>query len=240
MLCSHSIVNTTDRSPHAATAISVLTIIQNQLGLALQNLRSRASLGDLALRDALTGAFNRRYLEETLGREVARSLREKSALAVVMMDLDHFKQLNDTMGHATGDVVLKALVKKLTERFRTGDIICRFGGEEFVVIMPGASALVARGKADQVRREIHELSGLVRHQRVISVSMGIAAVPENGVDPRSLIRAADLALYEAKRRGRDQIVIAPRNSSLSECSILAADNVVSQNKSSSFEISEPS
>jgi diguanylate cyclase (GGDEF)-like protein len=196
------------RSSNDASTAALLKMVQGQLLLALSNLKARDSLGDLAVRDALTGAFNRRYLDATLDREIARARRNKSPVAVVLLDLDHFKQLNDTMGHEVGDVVLKAVVSKLQQKSREEDIVCRYGGEEFVVVMPGASALMARSRADQVRRDIHELSKVVRHRRVVSVSAGVAVMPDNALDSSALLQAADLALYQSKHAGRDRVTLA--------------------------------
>ncbi|HEU5402371.1 MAG TPA: sensor domain-containing diguanylate cyclase [Terriglobales bacterium] len=180
----------------------------DQLSLALLNAIARKDLGDKVMKDGLTGIFNRRYMEEALQREIARSVRNKTPLSVLMVDLDHFKQLNDTKGHAAGDLVLKELAKTLTANVRPSDIVCRYGGEEFLIAFPDISSVAAKGRADELRRKIHEISKLVKHHRVISASIGIAAMPEHGSDLKTLLRAADDALYEAKHSGRDRAVIA--------------------------------
>lgn len=189
---------------------SILQMAADQLALALRNMNSRINLGDMVMKDSLTGAYNRRYMEEALEREIARCARNSSPLAILMLDLDHFKQLNDTLGHATGDLVLKELAKTLAATVRTSDIVCRYGGEEFLIALPDTSALAARGRADELRRAIHGISKVVRHQRLISASFGVAALPEHASDLKTLMRAADDAMYEAKRTGRDRAVIAKR------------------------------
>lgn len=187
----------------------IIQMAADQLSLALLNAIARKDLGDKVMKDGLTGAFNRRYMEEALQREIARSLRGKSPLSLLMLDLDHFKQLNDTMGHAAGDLVLKELAKTLMENVRPSDIVCRYGGEEFLIALPDMSAVAAKNRADELRRKIHLISKMVKHHRVISASIGIAAMPDHGSDLKTLLRAADDALYEAKHSGRDRAVIAP-------------------------------
>jgi diguanylate cyclase (GGDEF)-like protein len=187
---------------------AITQMAADQLALALCNARSRQQLGNIVMRDGLTGAFNRRYMQEALQREILRSLRAETPLAILMVDLDHFKQVNDTMGHAVGDLVLKELAKTLIASVRASDIVCRYGGEEFLVAFPDTSATAAKNKADSLRRQIHEISGVVKHHRMISASIGVAALPEHGTDMKTLLRAADEALYEAKRGGRDRVVIA--------------------------------
>jgi diguanylate cyclase (GGDEF)-like protein len=186
----------------------IIQMAADQLSLALLNTIARKDLGDKVMRDGLTGAFNRRYMEEALQREIARSLRSKSPLSLLMLDLDHFKQLNDTMGHAAGDLVLQELAKTLLENVRPSDIVCRYGGEEFLIALPDMSSVAAKNRADELRRKIHLISKLVKHHRVISASIGIAAMPEHGSDLKTLLRAADDALYEGKHSGRDRAVIA--------------------------------
>ena len=131
--------------------------IAENLALALANLKLRETLQNQAIRDPLTGLYNRRYLEETMDRELHRSRRLKAPLGVVMMDLDHFKDFNDTFGHAAGDALLSALANVITTGIRTEDIACRYGGEEFLLVMPGASLETTRERAENVRQAVQAL-----------------------------------------------------------------------------------
>lgn len=182
----------------------------DQIALALANIKLRESLRDLSIRDSLTGLFNRRYLEESLEREIAGAKRSGAQLAVFMLDADHFKRFNDQYGHEAGDAVLRALGRTLKGAVRASDLACRFGGEEFTVVLIGADAENAgrwagRLAADLARLEIkHGNQALPR----LTLSMGLAQYPTHGEDPDTLLQAADLALYEAKRAGRDRLVVA--------------------------------
>ena len=159
-----------------------------------------------AIRDPLTTLFNRRYLDETLDRELARAAREHYPVCVIMMDLDHFKQVNDTYGHEAGDRVLKTLADTLASRNRRGDFACRFGGEEFVVVMPNIAADVAYQRAEELRTTLNSLSIPYGSFCLnVTVSIGIACYPSNGEERESLLRAADRALYAAKKAGRNHI-----------------------------------
>jgi len=184
--------------------------VAEQLALALANLRLREALRDQALRDPLTGVFNRRFLEETLARELAHAAREARALSVLMIDVDHFKRFNDTHGHEAGDAMLRALGRTLTEGTRAGDIVCRFGGEEFAVVLPRATVDDAVIWAERLMRRIGatvvRVAGMALPR--VTVSIGLACYPQDGSDIEGLMRAADMALYEAKRAGRDRIVSA--------------------------------
>jgi diguanylate cyclase (GGDEF)-like protein/PAS domain S-box-containing protein len=172
-----------------------------EIGTLQSKLRSQA------IRDPLTDLFNRRYLDETLDRELARAARESYLLCVIMMDIDHFKKLNDTYGHEAGDLVLKALAGTLLSRNRRGDFTCRFGGEEFVVVMPNIDTDTAYKRARQLRQALNSLSVPFDASSLsITISMGIACYPANGDDRESLLRAADQAMYGAKRAGRDHIL----------------------------------
>ena len=169
----------------------------------------QARLRDQAIRDPLTGLFNRRYLTETLQRELARCARETRPLAVVMLDVDHFKALNDAFGHETGDRMLQAVGGFLGDETRHGDVACRFGGEEFVVVLPGASAQAAAARAQVWRSAFERLQ--VSHQGHdvgVTLSMGVAEYPAHAASADDLLRAADVALYEAKRQGRNRVVLA--------------------------------
>lgn len=181
-----------------------------QIALALSNLRLRETLRNQAIRDPLTGLFNRRYLEETLNQEISRAERNKQPIAVIMIDIDHFKQYNDTYGHEAGDVVLSELGRFLERSLRGGDTPCRYGGEEFSVILPGASPEGALLKAERLRNEVKELNIHYRGRSVggITLSLGVAVFPDHGSVGETLLRAADQALYQAKRGGRDRTVTA--------------------------------
>lgn len=169
----------------------------------------QARLREQAIRDPLTGLFNRRYLTETLQRDLARCQREERPLTVVMLDVDHFKLLNDAYGHETGDRMLQAVGRFLGDETRHGDVACRFGGEEFVVVLPGASAQAAFARAQVWRSAFEQLQ--IAHQGSdlgVTLSMGVAEYPAHASNADDLLRAADVALYEAKRQGRNRVVLA--------------------------------
>jgi diguanylate cyclase (GGDEF)-like protein len=201
----------TDETPQLNTSeLSFKTTFAAQVGLSIANIRLREALRTQSVRDALTGLYNRRYLEELLEREVRRAARGAHSLGVLMIDLDHFKNFNDTYGHDAGDAVLRETGVSLARGIRAEDFVCRFGGEEFVVILPTASLDAACARAERLRLKMKELT--VMHQGrsmgMLTVSVGVAVFPEHGLSPKELMAAADAALYEAKRRGRDQVVVA--------------------------------
>lgn len=189
--------------PRLATA----TTAAEQLSLALSNLRLQDSLRQQSIRDPLTGLYNRRYLEESLPREIARCERRGLPLAVMMLDLDHFKAFNDSHGHDGGDALLTAFGLLLQSKCREEDIACRYGGEEFTLILPEASAVIAQQRAEEIRTAVELLT--VRHlQREIggvTVSIGLALFPQHGTDAGALLRLADATLYRAKHNGRNRI-----------------------------------
>jgi diguanylate cyclase (GGDEF)-like protein len=178
--------------------------------LALASIKLREQLRDQSLRDSLTGLYNRRYAEETLLREIGRAERDASALSVVMLDLDHFKRLNDEFGHDAGDMALREAATLLAENVRTSDVVSRVGGEEFLLLLPGASAEAALGKMDVLREKMKALELFHRGRRLppLMFSAGAASFPANGIAPDPLLRSADKALYEAKHAGRDRSVLA--------------------------------
>jgi diguanylate cyclase (GGDEF)-like protein len=184
--------------------------LAEQSALALANLKMRDVLKMQSTRDSLTGLFNRRYMEESLDRELKRAVRKGSPLAVLMIDVDHFKGFNDTFGHEAGDAVLRCLATLLKTQFREEDIVCRYGGEEFTVILPEASTDVARQRSSALCEASKQM--LVQHRgqplRSISLSIGVAVFGEHGTSADSLLRASDAALYLAKTQGRDQVVVA--------------------------------
>jgi len=162
----------------------------------------RRELREQAIRDPLTGLFNRRFLEETLDREVARATRARSALSVVMVDLDKFKLLNDTFGHSAGDVVLREVGHLLRENVRAADVACRYGGDEFIIVMPDTPL-------NNGARKGAMLLDMLRHKpSPLEYSMGVVAFPTHGASGGELLRAADAALYRAKQAGGGRIVVA--------------------------------
>lgn len=161
-----------------------------------------------SIRDPLTGMFNRRFLAETLDKEIAKSSRENSLLSIIMMDVDYFKKFNDTYGHKCGDFVLKDLANFLTENSRQGDIVCRYGGEEFAILMPNASEKDAFERAEFWRREY---SAKVLHfegkELNTTFSAGVATYSANEREGEAILHAADFALYESKSNGRNQVTL---------------------------------
>jgi diguanylate cyclase (GGDEF)-like protein/PAS domain S-box-containing protein len=201
----------TDEAPQLeASELSFKTTFAAQVGLSIANIKLREALRTQSVRDALTGLYNRRYLEEVMDREVRRASRAAQSLGVLMIDLDHFKSFNDTYGHDAGDAVLREIGVSLTKGIRAEDFVCRFGGEEFVVILPTADLASSRARAERLRSKTKELSILHqgRSMGMITISVGVAVFPEHGMSPKELMAAADAALYEAKRDGRDQVVVA--------------------------------
>ncbi len=162
-----------------------------------------------SIRDPLTGLFNRRYMEESLQREISKAKRQAATLALFMLDLDHFKEVNDTYGHVTGDWVLRRLGEIIRHNIREEDVACRYGGEEFVVIFPNISAADARGRAEELRANVEQHLVVEKMgQRIgrVTISIGIAMC-EVGMDREALVRQADHALYRAKNEGRNRVVM---------------------------------
>jgi diguanylate cyclase (GGDEF)-like protein/PAS domain S-box-containing protein len=192
------------------SAMLMVNMFAEQVGLCISNLRLREALRNQSIRDPLTGLFNRRYLEETLEREVRRATRSEQALGVIMLDLDHFKRFNDTYGHEAGDTVLRQTASFLANSVRAEDIVCRFGGEEFIVILPMADLNATRTRAESICSRLRELEVLHDGRPVgrVTASAGVAAYPEHGIVPKALIEAADAAMYRAKKEGRDRVVVA--------------------------------
>ena len=184
--------------------------VAEHLSLAVANLKLRETLRSQAIRDPLTGLFNRRYMEETLEREVPRALRKGTPLTVVMLDIDHFKNFNDVFGHDAGDALLHALGTFITSHVRAEDVACRYGGEEFTLILPEIGAEAACARLEGLREGVRLLK--VEHRGLplgpVTISMGVASLPEHGRTGETLLRSADTALYRAKKEGRDRIVLA--------------------------------
>jgi len=166
----------------------------------------QSKLREQAIRDPLTNLFNRRYLEETLDRELARAAREDYPVCIMMIDLDHFKKINDTYGHEAGDHVLKAIADTLSNESRRGDFACRYGGEEFVIVLPNINKGIAYQRAEKIRNTLNSFHipyGL--YNLTTTISLGIACYPMNGHTGEAILRAADKAMYAAKDAGRDHI-----------------------------------
>lgn len=183
--------------------------LAEQLALALVNIRLRDSLQEQSLRDALTGLYNRRFIESRFASALVRAEQEQQPLSVLMLDIDHFKRLNDQYGHATGDEALRALAALLQQLFRGSDWACRLGGEEFVVLLPGASLAVAQQRAEQLRQHCQQLAVSADGQAVhFTLSIGVAAQSGQVRAVDELLQQADEALYQAKAGGRNQVVVA--------------------------------
>ena len=188
---------------------AVLSTLAERTALAIANLRLREDLLAQSIHDPLTALFNRRYMEETLRIEERRSQRSGRGFGVLMLDLDHFKELNDRHGHETGDRILREFSRVLVSQTRGGDVACRYGGEEFTVILPGATREASAQRARQLRSAV----ALARFQIPgetsvsITVSVGVAAFPDDGRSWEKVLQQADMALYRAKQGGRDRVEV---------------------------------
>jgi diguanylate cyclase (GGDEF)-like protein len=187
------------------------TAAAEHIALALSNLSLREALRVQAVHDPLTGLYNRRYMQEFLERELQRSQRQRRPLSVLMLDLDNFKRYNDLFGHAAGDDILRALGDTLLHSIRSDDIACRYGGEEFVIVLPECPLAQATGRAEEICRRIKQTTaprpGEVRDP--VTISVGVAAYDENVANTvAQLLKFADEALYQAKHEGRDRVVVA--------------------------------
>lgn len=189
---------------------NLLTSIVEQIALAVSNVVLRETLRLQSIVDPLTGMFNRRYMDEALKRELMRAERKKSPLALIVLDLDHFKKINDTYGHEAGDYVLTSVARQVIANIRDSDLACRFGGEEIVLIMPECDQATAIQRAEKIRASIMslDLRYVGNATEPITASFGVAQFPENGRDANSLIQAADQAMYRAKEAGRNRIMLA--------------------------------
>lgn len=198
------------RGEHQVSRQQLAVTMTEAIKLSLSNLKLRKKLREQALHDPLTGLFNRRYLEEILSRELHRARRGNSPLCVAMLDLDNFKQFNDAFGHDAGDSLLREFGQVLRERVRKSDISCRYGGDEFVLVLPDSSLADTQQRVEQIRVLVKELQ--IRHGGplldTMTVSAGVAEAPEHGSTPPELLHAADNALYAAKQAGRDRVVAA--------------------------------
>jgi diguanylate cyclase (GGDEF)-like protein len=184
-------------------------LLADNIGLGIANLRMRTTLRNLSIRDPLTGLFNRRYMEEAMALERHRATRNNAQMAVIMIDIDHFKTFNDRYGHDAGDAVLRELGAFLKHHGRGSDIACRYGGEEFILILSPSTAEGARQRAEKIRADAALLNVKRADQELgaITVSLGVAIFPDHASDAAELIKAADIALYQAKSGGRNQVLM---------------------------------
>lgn len=171
-------------------------------------LKSEALLRELSVRDHLTGLFNRRYMEETLERELLRAIRKQLSLGIIMVDLDDFKRVNDIHGHAAGDIVLRELGKMLLGHFRGEDVACRYGGDEFVIVLPDVPLVVTQTRAKRLCEHARHVHVTYEGQPLepVTFSVGVAAFPENGSTSAEILKAVDAALYRSKQAGRGRVV----------------------------------
>jgi diguanylate cyclase (GGDEF)-like protein len=211
-LQSHSEESSSDMGEtENITQITALSkTVGERVALAIANLRLQEILRNQSIRDPLTGLFNRRYLEETLEREIHRAVREQYPLGVIFMDIDHFKLFNDTYSHDVGDAVLRKLGEFLSTHVRYGDISCRYGGDEFVIVLPDASLEITKQRAEDIRSGVKYIKMEYRGAVIqnITLSLGVSAIPEIEASSEILLQAADAALRQAKAEGRDKVLVA--------------------------------
>ncbi|MEA2449368.1 MAG: hypothetical protein QOG63_1300 [Thermoleophilaceae bacterium] len=201
----------TDARQHLGNAVAV------QIALSVTNLELRETLRQQALRDSMTGLFNRRFLDEWIDREVNRADHAGTSLGVIMADIDHFKQVNDIHGHEAGDRVLTAVASAIGKSVRAGDLPCRYGGEEFLILITDIELDDLIARAERMRVDVAELS--VEHGGTllpaITISLGVALYPQHGGSAPDVVKAADAALYAAKNAGRNRVTAAPGQMSAS-------------------------
>ena len=209
-----------DSQPEAFTDSEVRLVhaVAQEIALPLANVKMRELLREQALHDPLTGLYNRRYLQEALDREVRRAVRKQTPVGLIMLDVDNFKKLNDTLGHTAGDALLRAIATLLQTRVRAADVLCRYGGDEFAIVMPEASLEDTMKRAEELRqgatRLTIEMSGRIVDG--VTISLGAAAFPHHGSNLDALIKEADSALYAAKKAGRNQVKTNLANRNVAE------------------------
>jgi len=174
--------------------------------------RLQLLLEDQAIRDGLTGLFNRRYLDDTLDREISRARRSGDTISVLMLDIDHFKLMNDTYGHRAGDDILIHLARYVSSQIRGSDLICRYGGEEFVIILVGSTIEHAAERANDICQGVRGRGFLIEGDLIhVTVSIGVACFPVDGESPDEILHTADIAMYQAKKAGRNQVAVFNRD-----------------------------
>jgi diguanylate cyclase (GGDEF)-like protein len=195
--------------PNLRSLRALALTVAEHLSLGLANFKLREKLRAQSVRDPLTGLYNRRYLDECLEREVRRAARKHRSVGLILCDIDHFKQVNDRCGHEAGDAALKQLGRFLEAHVRGEDFICRYGGEEFILILPEASLRDTEQRAEAIRVGVREMRVDFPTEIPIRLTMsfGVAEAPALGTSPTQILRSADQALYEAKLAGRDRVVV---------------------------------
>ena len=197
-----------DKKQHIDSRKRLTKITADNLALSLVSLKLREALQNQSVKDPLTQLFNRRYMEESLEREIHRCVRATSGLGVIMADVDHFKKFNDQFGHDAGDLVLIEFANLLKNKFRTSDIICRYGGEEFFIIMPMASKQIVLQRAEDIRQSLKSLKIFAKDVELpqVTSSFGVSYISGSTVvSVEKLLKAADVALYQSKKDGRDKV-----------------------------------
>jgi|GEM_PF-959239 len=184
-------------------------MLAEHIALALSNLHLRDELRSQAIRDPLTGLFNRRYMEATLEREIRRAVRHGTSVGVIMFDVDRLKPVNDTLGHDAGDELLRGIGNIMLTRFRGEDVACRYGGDEFTIVLPEASLSDVWQRAEELRESVKRLELDEEHRTFgpITVSIGLAVYPDHGATAERLVQISDAAAYEAKAEGGDRVMI---------------------------------
>ena len=182
--------------------------VAEHISLAVQNLKLRESLREMSIKDPLTGLYNRRHMDASFEMEINRAKRKSFPVSVIMLDIDHFKRINDSYGHEAGDTVLKNLGSFLIKSVRTSDIVCRYGGEEFLMILPETDIDIAFSRAEDIRLTFGKMHIQAGNQIIkdITISAGVSAFPAFGENANTVIAAADAALYKAKESGRDRVL----------------------------------
>ncbi len=185
--------------------------VAGQIALSLASLRLRETLRDQSIRDPLTGLYNRRFMEESMEREMQRGIRKNHPVSILFVDLDHFKRFNDTFGHDAGDFVLRSVADLFKRLFRVDDVICRYGGEEFGIILPESSSENAVIRANAVREATKKMEMRYKNRSLgmVTLSVGVATFPEHGESAEEVLKTADQCLYKSKAGGRDQVTLAP-------------------------------
>jgi diguanylate cyclase (GGDEF)-like protein/PAS domain S-box-containing protein len=201
-------INHSDTESDMTDLKEMATVLTEYLSISLANVKLSENLAMQSIQDPQTGLYNRRFMEESLQREILRAARKQTQIGLIMADLDHFKKFNDVYGHAAGDKIISLVGKLMRDSFRGSDIACRYGGEEFLVILPESSLEDTINRADFLREEVKKIELVFQGQVLgaISASMGVASYPIHGTKIDELLRMADVALYKAKQAGRDRVV----------------------------------